>query len=61
MICDNAGLTLVVIPYWWDKEIQSVAQTVHKARPDIVPPSIFLHGNVIPPQHPEKMQEKGTR
>ncbi len=35
MICDAEGYTLVVIPYWWDKKLDSIVQTIHLARPDI--------------------------
>jgi len=33
--CQEEGITLIVIPYWWDKTIDSVIQTIHQLRPDI--------------------------
>ncbi len=41
-ICLSHGITLVIIPYWWNKSIHSVAHTIHQARPDIQLPSAFL-------------------
>ena len=30
------GITLLQIPYWWDKKIASLRATIAKVRPDIV-------------------------
>jgi len=27
LICRNSGITLVVIPYWWDQTIESIIHT----------------------------------
>jgi len=35
-ICKRDGITLIVVPYYWDKTIDSVAQAIRHARPDIV-------------------------
>jgi hypothetical protein len=33
--CKASGITLIVVPYWWDKTRQSLAATLYKVRPDI--------------------------
>lgn len=30
------GITLVVVPYWWDGTKESLAATIHKAKPQII-------------------------
>lgn len=35
--CKQAGIVLIVIPYWWDQLYDSFLATVHKYRPDLVP------------------------
>ena len=37
MACKRAGITLIEIPYWWDRSKTSIAATIHKYRPDIIP------------------------
>jgi len=34
-ICQHDGITLIVIPYWWDKTLESLALTIRNIRPDI--------------------------
>ncbi len=53
IICARVGITLVVIPYWWNRNIQSVAQTIQDARPDIPIPSSLLNGDFIPKEAPK--------
>ena len=50
--CKELGITLIEVPYWWDRSISSLAVTIYNARPDLfnfepkgkaiplVPPSI---------------------
>eukprot|EP01027_Heterolobosea_sp_BB2_P017429 GEZU01024685.1.p1 GENE.GEZU01024685.1~~GEZU01024685.1.p1 ORF type:complete len:125 (-),score=24.98 GEZU01024685.1:27-401(-) len=33
--CKKAGVTLVAIPYWWNRSIEDLAATICKARPDL--------------------------
>ncbi len=47
-ICKANGITLLIVPYWWDNTIQSVAQSLHLARPDIPVNSSLLVGPPIP-------------
>lgn len=46
--CKKHGITLIEIPYWWDKTKESLFATIHKSRPDI-----WEHpGNPIPERPP---------
>ena len=29
------GITLIDIPYWWDRGVESLAMTIYNARPDL--------------------------
>lgn len=33
----KAGITLIEIPYWWDFTKESLAATIHRIRPELVP------------------------
>jgi len=46
------GITLIVIPYWWNKSPESVAKMIHLARPDIPFPKELLAGDPIPNEIP---------
>lgn len=48
-ICSNHGITVIPIPYWWDKKIESLAATAHQYRPDVFP---FTQGSPIPVDPP---------
>jgi hypothetical protein len=34
--CRELGITLIQIPYWWDKKKWSLIATIHQHRPDII-------------------------
>ena len=34
-ICKEVGITLIEVPYWWDRKISSLAATVYNVRPDL--------------------------
>ncbi len=34
--CSQYGITLIEIPYWWDKTRRSLVEMINKSRPDIV-------------------------
>ncbi len=59
VVCEKDGITLIIIPYWWNKTLESVAMTLHHARPDIVLPPTMLRGDVISDQMPTKVHNKG--
>ncbi len=46
-ICDSSGVSLIVIPYWWDQTIGSVAYAIRIRRPDIHFSSAVLLSNTI--------------
>ena len=45
-ICEENGITLIEIPYWWDREKSSLIATIHRVRPDLLPNA--GDGNPIP-------------
>ncbi len=51
MYCENMGITLITVPYWWDANLSSLATTIH-TRPDIQIPEI-LRSTPIPVVIPE--------
>jgi hypothetical protein len=34
--CHEIGITLFVIPHWWDKQISTLKVTIHKQKPGLV-------------------------
>ncbi len=60
-MCRRHGIHLVVIPYWWNKKIESVAHAIKTARPDVIIRSEWLTGDVIPNAPSDKKFEKGKR
>jgi len=51
VICKYSGITLIIIPFWWDRTIDSIAQTICYARPDIQFTSKYV-GAIIPTEMP---------
>lgn len=43
--CQENDITLIEIPFWWDKKIPSLVATIHKQRADLIPSQ--LDGEVI--------------
>ena len=35
-ICKENGITLIEIPYWWDKQLSSLIATIHQQRKDLI-------------------------
>jgi hypothetical protein len=35
-VAKSEGITLIPIPYWWDKETASLEATIQSYRPDII-------------------------
>ncbi len=52
LLCAQDGITLVVIPFWWNRKVESVLVTIHNERPDIKLPSTLLKGAPIPTEMP---------
>lgn len=34
-LCEEHGITLIQIPYWWDKSLLSLQDIIFKVRPDL--------------------------
>jgi hypothetical protein len=50
LACKEKGITLIEIPYWWNKEKSSLMATIHKERPDLLTQAIG--GEAIPKEPP---------
>jgi len=35
--CNYLNIAYLEVPYWWERDKESVLAIIHKARPDIVP------------------------
>jgi hypothetical protein len=46
------GVTLIPIPFWWDKSPASLAATIKSYRPDVHVPSTTGQASPIPPEMP---------
>lgn len=44
--CKEKKITLIEIPYWWDKQIPSLVATIHRERSDVL--SNYTDGKSIP-------------
>jgi hypothetical protein len=53
----NIGVTLVLIPFWWDRSKESLSATIHQFRPDLVP---VCEGIPIPDSNPSSTEEYVT-
>ncbi len=58
-VCYANGITLIVVPYWWNRTKESIAKTVHMARPDILVPPELLKGDAIVDSIPKQAPQKG--
>ena len=48
--CKEKGITLIEIPYWWNRERSSLMATIHGKRPDLLAHEII--GDGIPTEPP---------
>ncbi len=58
-ICYNSGITLIVIPFWWNHTMESLTKTIYLARPDILFPDDLLRSDPISPQMPKQVPTAG--
>ncbi len=58
MICERDGISLIVIPYWWNMTVENVAHAISATRPDIVLPASLLTGRGAIPKEPPKLDMK---
>jgi hypothetical protein len=47
--CEENGITIIEVPYWWDGNKESLLPTIHKYRPDLI--SDPGNGNPIPTEY----------
>lgn len=60
-LCVKNGISLIVVPYWWNSNVESIASTIHSVRPDIPIEPSLLTGDTIPTQIPPARREKGRK
>ncbi len=53
------GITLIVVPFWWNGSTESLAHAIHMARPDIPVSPVLLTGDAIPTEMPSQKIEQG--
>jgi hypothetical protein len=51
--CSEEGITLIEVPYWWDKSIASLAATIQQQRSGLIDHKLNLSGEAIPLKSPE--------
>jgi hypothetical protein len=57
-LCRDNGITLVEVPYWWDRKYESLVATVYSQSPDLF--RDIPKGDPIPKEEPkEKSLEDG--
>ena len=54
----NIGITLIEVPYWWDKQVSSLASTIYNTRPDLF--DTKPQGIAIPSIPPSLTKDKTT-
>lgn len=37
--CEKLNITLIQVPYWWDRKKESLLSTIRNVRPDLIPDS----------------------
>lgn len=55
-MCSSFGISLVIIPFWWNNTIESLAATINKKRPDI---ELVNRSIPIPDEMPMQRPSKG--
>lgn len=66
MRCKEKGITLIEIPYWWDKQKSSLISTIHQSRPDLLAGEMtgepilarLLQNNIIPSKDYQTIETK---
>jgi hypothetical protein len=58
-ICKENGISLIEVPFWWDRRQESLAATIHSQRPDLFP-NDFPVGKPIPLVEPTTQIKERT-
>lgn len=56
--CEKLNITLIPIPYWWDRTPATLAATIRHYRPDITLSSSIVPSERIPDLPPERQKEQ---
>lgn len=54
-MCEQNGIFLIEVPFWWDNQKESLKATIHSKRPDLIESS---EGIPISDKMPEKFSPK---
>ena len=54
--CKSKGVTLIEVPYWWDRKPESLAASIYNVRPDLF--EVEPQGKPIPLNPPTKSASK---
>ncbi len=55
--CESKGITLIVVPYWWDMKKESLMAGIHKSRPDLI---VSIEGLIPIPDRPQTIGNSKT-
>jgi len=56
--CLSSGITLIDVPYWWNRETDSLVATIHRHRPDLLPsPNGILPIPTVKPLEKDKTKQ----
>jgi hypothetical protein len=58
--CKNLGITLIEVPFWWDRQKETLAATIHQHRPDLIPDPGPYQPIPLKPLKPTPVLKKGN-
>ncbi len=59
--CEQMGITLLIVPFWWNSTLESIAATLHQIRPDLPLSEDMLNGSIIPSEMPKQKASAGNQ
>jgi hypothetical protein len=51
LACQHNGISLIVVPYTWKKDIQAIVQSLRTVRPDVTPIQDIKRYKELPYRH----------
>jgi len=54
-VCHALGITLIEVPYWWQRDKESIIAIIHNSRPDLIPHSVMTTPFVYPGKHKKEL------
>lgn len=59
--CEEAGVTLIEVPFWWAGDKSSLASTIHRKRPDLLGDPALATGAPSSPEGPPPVAQGNSR